>query len=501
MPTSSLKKRYIIKLFANIVSGIIGAILIAIVPKSLGPIAYGQFIYIQNFFTQIIGFLDMGSSIAFFTKLSADNNRKELISFYFFYSFIILLLVLSFVLAINILGVSDKVLPNIPNQYIIMGLFYGFFVWITQIFTKISDAYALTISVELLRIVHKIVSLLLLLYFIYFGDFDLENYFIFHYIALVSFLLILIWLFIKKDILRDIGGLSALRSKLTSLVKEFVAYCHPLVVYSILSLIVGFLDIWMLQKFGGSEQTGFYGLAYSLAAICFLFTGAMTPIITREFAKSYEENDIEQMKKIFYRYIPMLYSISAYFSIFVSFQSENILMIFTDEKFKDAYLVLVIMALYPIHQTYGQLSGSIFYATGQTKLMRNISLVTQPIGLLVSVLFIYLLDLGAEGLAYKMILMQFMGVNIQLYFNAKFLGFEMKYFVWHQFYAIIFFIFFAYISTLFISFDSYVTEFFVSGFIYTILVIIFTYIFPQVFATSRDEIKQVLIRLKDVIKR
>jgi hypothetical protein len=40
----SLKKRYSIKLFTNIISGIIGVILIAIVPKVLGPIAYGQFI-------------------------------------------------------------------------------------------------------------------------------------------------------------------------------------------------------------------------------------------------------------------------------------------------------------------------------------------------------------------------------------------------------------------------------------------------------------------------
>lgn len=500
MPNSSLKKRYIIKLFANIISGIIGAILVAIVPKSLGPIAYGQFIYIQDFFAKFIGFLDMGSSTAFFTKLSADNNRKELISFYFIYSFIVFLLILSFILAIYILDVSKNILPNIPSQYIIMGLFYGFFVWISQIFTKISDAYALTVSVELLRIVHKILSLFLLLYFIYFSNFDLENYFIFHYISLVSFLLILIWLFIQKDILKDIV-LSALSSKISSLVKEFVEYCHPLVIYSILSLIVGFLDIWMLQKFGGSEQTGFYGLAYSLAAICFLFTSAMTPIITREFAKSYEHNDIEQMKKIFYRYIPMLYSISAYFAVFVSFQSENILMIFTDEKFKDAYLVLVIMALYPIHQTYGQLSGSIFYATGQTKLMRNISLVTQPIGLLVSVLFIYILDLGAEGLAYKMLFMQFIGVNIQLYFNAKFLGFGMKYFLWHQFYSIVFFTTIAFISISIININKPIISFLSSGLIYTFLVIILSYIFPMVFATNKNEMIVNLLKLKSIFNK
>ena len=59
MQEHSLKKRYTIKLFANLISGIIGAILIGIVPKALGPIAYGQFIYLQDFFAKIIGFLDM----------------------------------------------------------------------------------------------------------------------------------------------------------------------------------------------------------------------------------------------------------------------------------------------------------------------------------------------------------------------------------------------------------------------------------------------------------
>lgn len=495
----SLKKRYGIKLFTNIISAVIGAVLVAIVPKALGPVIYGQFIYIQDFFAKVIGFLDMGSSTAFFTKLSANNRRKELISFYFIYSFIILLFISLFVIFITAFKVSQDILPNIPNQYIYMGLFYGFFLWITQIFTKISDAYALTISVELKRIIHKIISLFLLIYFIYFTIFDLDKYFLFQYISLISFLFILIWIFIKKDIFINISQFRIQNPK--SLIKEFIEYCQPLVIYSILSLIVGFLDIWMLQTFGGSIQTGFYGLAYSLAAMCFLFTSAMTPVIMREFAKYFHKNNIKEMRKLFYRYIPMLYSISAYFSIFISMQSEIVLEIFTDEQFKDAYSILIVMALYQIHQTYGQLSGSIFYATGQTKLVRNISFFTMPFGLLISFILIYILDLGAIGLAYKMIITQFIGVNIQLYFNSKLLDFDMKYFLWHQFYTILFFTSIAFISINLINIDKPIISFLSSGFLYTILVIILTYIFPQVFATNRDEIKEILIRLKDVIKK
>jgi O-antigen/teichoic acid export membrane protein len=357
--------------------------------------------------------------------------------------------------------------------------------WFMQIFIKISDAYALTVSVELIKIGYRILSLLLLMFFIYQLSFDLNLYFYFQYISLISFLFIILWLFIKKGIFDNIFNF---QFSIVNLAKEFINYCSPLFVYSLVGLAAGMFDIWLLQKVAGSKQMGFYGLAYSLAAMCFLFTSAMTPIITREFSKSYEQKDLETMKKLFYRYIPMLYSIAAYFAVFISVQSDNVLMIFTDEKFKDASLVLTIMALYPIHQTYGQLSGSIFYATGQTKLMRNISLFTMPLGMLISFILIYLFDLGAVGLAWKMIIIQFIGVNIQLYFNSKLLKLDIKYFIWHQLYSILFFVIIASLLKGFISFNSILLEFFINGILYTILVIILAYIFPQVFATKRDEI-------------
>jgi len=497
MKETSLKKRYATKLLANIIAGIINAVMVAVVPKALGPVMYGQFVYLQDFFMKAIGFLDMGSSIAFFTKLSARHERKELIGFYFFYAVIVLVLLALFVYFLKLFELNNIFMPNISKNYIWLGLFFGFFTWMTQIFIKISDAYALTVSVELLKIIHKILSLFLLLYIVYFTSFDLEQYFYFHYISLFSFLILLSYLFIKKDIFHHIFHFS---SSLATLIKEFYVYCHPLFTYSIIGLLAGFFDIWLLQKIAGSQQTGFYGLAYSLAAMCFLFTSAMTPIITREFSKSYEQKDLEQMRKLFYRYIPMLYSIAAYFAVFVAIQSENVLMIFADEKFKDAYYVLMIMALYPIHQTYGQLSGSIFYATGQTKKMRNIALFIQPLGMLFSFFLIYIFDLGAMGLAMKMLFLQFIGVSIQLYFNAKFLKLNIYYFFKHQFLALLFFFILAYTASL-ISMKTPLYSFLLSGVIYTIFVIIFVYMFPQIFAVSKDELQKYVLRLRSVIKK
>ena len=497
MQETTLKKRYIFKLLANFISALIGAILVAIVPKALGPVAYGQFIYLQEFFIKFIGFLDMGSSIAFFTKLSAKQSRKELISFYFLFSLLIFVLLFLFILLGYYFEFLSVFVPDIPIFYIFLGLFFGFFTWFTQVYTKIADAYALTVSYEIIKIFHKIITLFLLLFFIYYLSFDLELYFYFNYISLVSFLLVITYLFIKKEIFKNILNF---QFSILNLSKEFLTYCHPLFVYSIVGLISGFFQIWLLQKVAGSEETGFYGLAYGLAAMCFLFTSAMTPIITREFSKSYEEKDFENMRKLFYRYIPMLYSIAAFFSVFISIQSENVLAIFTDEKFKDAYLVLVLMAFYPIHQTYGQLSGSIFYAASQTKLYRNIGIFSAILSMVLAFVFIYILELGAIGLALTMLIVQVIGTNIQLYFNSRLLKLDLKYFFAHQLYSILFFAFFAFLVGFFVNISNPIFDFLVSGFLYTIFVIIFTYIFPQIFAISKDEIKENFIRIVKKIK-
>jgi O-antigen/teichoic acid export membrane protein len=494
---TSLKKRYSVKLFSSVVSGVIGMIIVAIVPKAIGPVAYGQFVYLQQFFIKLIAFLDAGSSIAFFTKLSAQPDRKELITFYTFYSLFILIVLGGVFSFIDLLGYVHILLPDVNRTYVYWGIGFGFLTWLSQVCIKISDAYALTVSVELIKVVHKLLSLFLLLCFIYFLTFDLMKYFYFHIISLSTFIIWLLYLFMKsKVICPQIFSISY--EKLKYIFLEFVSYCSPLLIYSVVGLFVGLFDIWLLQYSGGAVQMGYYGLAYSLAAMCFIFTGAMTPIITREFSKSFEQNDLQKMRSLFERYVPMLYSIAAFFAVFLSFQSANVLAIFTDENFENAYWVLVVIALYPIHQTYGQLSGSVFYATDQTKLYRNIGIISMLIGFLLTLFLIYILELDALGLAFKMVLSQIIAVNIQLYFNVKLLKLNMSSFIWHQIYSVTFFAVAAFLSIIFANFSSPILSLLVSGTIYTILTLLGLLIYPKIFSISRVEIKRGISKAKSL---
>ena len=66
----SLLKRYNSKFSTNTISLVISSILTLLIPKFLGPAGYGNFNFLNSFFSQILGFLSLGTPIAFFTKLS-----------------------------------------------------------------------------------------------------------------------------------------------------------------------------------------------------------------------------------------------------------------------------------------------------------------------------------------------------------------------------------------------------------------------------------------------
>jgi O-antigen/teichoic acid export membrane protein len=250
--------------------------------------------------------------------------------------------------------------------------------------------------------------------------------------------------------------------------KEFLQYISPLFVIGTVGVLIGFFQIWLLQKYGGSEESGFYGLAYQIAAMSFFFTSAMTQIITREFSKSFGEGDREKIRELFLKYVPMLYAIASFFSMFLLFQAESVLMVFTDERFLEATAVVMIMSFYPVHQTYGQISGSLFMATDRTKEYRNTGLISQSISLVISIFLVYIFDMGAVGFAITMVVAQLIGVNIQLYYNSRYLSMNFLALLSNQAYTVLFFILASYISSMAIL-EEAIYSFLLSGVVYTLI--------------------------------
>ena len=354
---ATLKSRYVFKLAANVVNGLVNIAIVAIVPKALGAVNYGVFTYLQQFYLQILGFLDAGSSIAFFTKLSANRDRRELITFYGIISIFLLGLVVCFTGLLKFTHLGERILPEIPKEFFFLGMILGYLIWLIQVMVKIADAYALTKSVETIKIVHRIGSFALLIIIIACIKFNLTIFYFYQLLISFIFIVLSFIILVNRGIINK-----SLWKKLPfrNLCREFTEFITPLFAYNVLAGLIGVFDLWLLQEYFGSAETGYYGLAFQIAAMCFIFTSAMTPVITREFAKSYAEKDIPAMGRLFSRYIPMLYSIASFLGIFITFHSSALISVISGEGFDSALGVVAVMGFYPIHQTYGQLSGSIF---------------------------------------------------------------------------------------------------------------------------------------------
>lgn len=492
----SLRKRYSFKLGANLTGLPISLVAQSLIARGLGPVSYGDFNFLTNFFNQAVGLFDSGTSLGFYTKLSQRQREETLVKFYWSFTFIVAVLLAVVLALIYLFKQGDIVFPNQQLRYVELAFVWGLLTWSSQIVSKMVDAYGLTTGGEIIRAVQKFFSLILVLGLFYTKLLNLTNFFYYNYIIIIA--LCLGWYFVlKKNGIPLFPRVKLHRAQVKEYVREFYEYSGPLVTYSLVGMVVGILDLWLLQRFAGSVQQGFYALSFKVSAICLLFTSAMTPLLTREFSVAFGSKNLGEMRKLFGRYIPLLYTVAAVLSVFLAVHANEVTLLFGGSAFQKASLPMTLMVLYPIHQTYGQLSGSVFYASGQTRLYRNIGITTMLGGLFFSFVLLapnsmYGLDMGALGLAIKMLLIQFIGVNIQLFFNARFLSLSFKRYFLHQVATVALLGAIAFASRAVFDFIplQLVFSFLLSGILYVILTAVMLFIFPQTIAISREEQKK-----------
>ncbi|MBF0301018.1 MAG: polysaccharide biosynthesis C-terminal domain-containing protein [Oligoflexia bacterium] len=191
---------------------------------------------------------------------------------------------------------------------------------------------------------------------------------------------------------------------------------------------------------------------------------------------------------------------------------DKIISFIGGDEYKGAVIPAMIMALYPLHQTYGQINGSICQATDKTKLYRNVGCLSMLAGLGLSFFLIapkkfYGLELAANGLAIKTIAINFVTVNVFAYYNTKYLKCSFWKYLIHQFIIAFAFLAIAFVAKVIIEnvvfynikFEKqYILQFLLSGLLYSILVYFMVVKFPSYFGISKEEIIRVinLIKLK-----
>lgn len=494
MAQDSLKKRYASKLASKLVQLALGFVTIGMIPRALGPENYGNLGYLTNFFTRTIKFLKFGTPSAYYTKLSRRQNEKKLIGFYAYYIFLLTVLVFIGTLGVIKVGFQDIIWPGQDGIFIFAAALYAVLYFISDAVRNTNDAFGYTFKFEITFILQSILAtgLILVLYFT--NALTLRSCFLMQYFLLL-FVIIAGWRILRKHEIYLAKELRLAKEEVAGYIKEFYHYSHPLFLNALVVYFVVIADRWFLQKFYGSVEQGYYTLALRVGGIIFLFTSSMSTLLLREMSLNYKDGKKEGIKRLFRKHLPLFYFIAAYFAVFISFNAETISLIIGGAEYKNASVVIAVMAFYPVHQTYGQLGGSVFLATERTKIIRNIGVSTGILGLPLSFLLIapaglYGLGMGATGLAIKMVLIQFISVNIYLWINTRFLNLSFLKFFGHQLIVIVFLYMVAKSAQYFtaIIIKNMVINFIISGAIYSILVLIIVILYPRIIAMTRNDL-------------
>ena len=500
----SLKKKFSWKLLSNILTFSMSSIITILVPRSLGPTDYGNFSYLNNFFSKILGFFSFGTVLAFFTKLSQRPNEHKIIRFYIYFLLFVFVVSTLFLSFVYITGSNKLLLNEINYQIVVLAFAYSFLLYLINILRQVNDAYAFTIISEKIFMTQKFLSLLIVLS-LYFLD-ALNIVFYFAHLILVSSLLLLAFIYYldsqKIKPFDKSNRLSNLEIKKYFL--EFYNYSHPLFTLGAVALIFAFGERWLLQYYGGSEQQGFYSFSFAITSIIFLFTGAMSPLFTRDFSIAWDKKDFIHMRFLFNKFIPPLVALASFFSFFIAFNGTKIGVLLGGESYENAGLSIAFMSIYPIHQTYGQLCGSVFIASGKTKLMRNISIPISLLGFCVSAYLLLPvkyggLNLGSLGLVYKMVFLQFLVVNFYLYHCSKILSLSFLYNMKKQIVIMLTFLILAFLVNIFFEMllGNLLFQFLLSGFVYILLSIIIVILFPEILiSSSRKELMKFFKKIK-----
>jgi O-antigen/teichoic acid export membrane protein len=503
--SDSLGKRYFYKLSTNLIGLSIALVTQAIIPRGLGPKAYGDFHFLTGFFTNVQNFLDMGTSTCFFTKLSQRQQDSKLILFYLYLAGAISAIIILFPVVAHLSGLNSLMWPDQGMTYVYLAVIFVVLTWLSGLVVQAADAYGATVSTEKVRVGQKILGLMALLALYAFNYLQLSQFFFYNFMILLFLIGALAWIMLRQGLYRKPDE-AMTKEDFGKYGREFYHYSHPLFIAALISNAALILDRWWLQVYGGSEQQGFYGFAYLVGTAYMLFTNAMQPLLTREFAIAYVDKDYEQMTAIFRRYVPSFYSLAAFFSCYVAVQADKVILLMGGEKFLDAKAAVVIMAFYPIHQSYGQLSGGLLFATDQTVLMRNISLITALIGIPITFFLVAPpdrmgLNAGATGLALKMVLMQLIIVNVQLYFNAKMLKLRFWRYIGHQLVIAGCLFVLALAASFIVDFfvkiqGTVVFNFILAGILYTLLAAGMACLFPRAFGLNRGDMTLLVRRIR-----
>lgn len=421
-----MQNRIVFKVFSTGLNFLISIAIGILVPRAIGPAAYGDFSYIIATYGFLFQFLMFSSSSAYVYFLSHDKYKTEDVNiFYFLFLFFISMLVVM----IGIISTNTEfgmifLWNGFNENYLLyLGLMFAVFLNLQDVLIAYSDSTGQTIESEKIKLFSKFLMVFIIIFLIYQDNLDIYSYFL---LWILNFVLFFILFF--KFISFKFSAVN--KVQFLDIFNDSYIYIRPLIIFTFIASVYAYLGKYVLQSSSGSIEQGYYNFAYQLAFIPVTFISAIMVIYMSEMTKKFKNNDIEGVKEIFLKNIFKIYAVHAFISFFMLINAKEIILLTVGIEYLDALGALQALSVFSLLHTFGTLSRNIFLSSARTKQYSVINSVSMIIGIIYLLYILNTSILTSSHLAIIMAVFYFIRVFIQLIINIKFLHIDgMRFFI------------------------------------------------------------------------
>jgi len=214
----------------------------------------------------------------------------------------------------------------------------------------------------------------------------IDIYIIAQFITLL--LAMVIWLYDSKIIHQKV--------KNTITTKKLLKSSFPVMITGSIALVMGWMDIIMLSMYGTAADVGIYSMALKLATIISIALSAINSILAPKISHLYSISDFKNLEKIIHQATKMIFLI-AFPILVICIIIPSYIMGMFGEDFKVGAVALIILSL---GQFVNAISGSVGYILNMTdkeNALRNITLVTAFLNIILN--YIMIPKYGMNGAA------------------------------------------------------------------------------------------------------
>lgn len=498
--------RYLIKISSSIFIVLLNVIVNFILPRSFSVEEYGFYTFNLNVFNNIVGIANLSASNALSAKYSKRNDEIGIIKFYLIF-FALMACVLS--VGLMVLYQFQFIRNSLGGQTLLV-VFLGLEVSIlNKLLTDtitIYDSIAVSRFPALLQIILKICMAVFVVGTFLLGHLTISVYYIGQAIIFFSIIFILIKSFFRDHKsnyveYKDFG--------LKNYFREFYEYCKPLVFVGVISQVLSiFMDVTLLQNSGAAVRA-MYGAATQLNMIIVYVFSPYAELSKREFAV--KMSDTSELKNHLIQSVKIVMWLTSYFAIFVAIFADKIVLFVFGKNYLEAVPVVIIMMIYTIYQSWGQVLSSYLLSTEQTKISAKFSLISQIFILFGFFIFlkpnfVWNHGLGAEGMALARTVANYVYVVIMAGWIAQSIGYSAILINKIHLSAIIIIGSIASLSHFIVDLVSiYIINLndlfyiLVGGGIYTIFIILIVYHFPILIGISKVQLVSIITSVKQKV--